>query len=430
MSVNNDEKYARLPAPEAQPMTGRSVNNQGAPRSYKKLLAGLFLILVFYSGWQLGNSGKTIRVGGLTLLESHRENAPREADWNILWRTIEIINEKYVNRPADLKKILEGAVQGAVSSLADPYSTFLPPQEAQDFANELKGNIEGIGAEIGIKHQRLTVITPLDESPAIRAGVRGGDYIFKVDGEDTTGLTVEQAVGKIRGPAGSKVTLSILHLEDTKPVEIVITRAKIEIKSVTAEIKEINGKKIGYLKLRRFSDDTSDGVRKAVSDFLAKGAKGVVLDVRNNPGGYLDSAVEVASFWVKDGQTVLIQKFGDAREDKIMAEGQSRLNGVPTVVLINGGSASASEIVAGALNDHNLGKLVGEKTFGKGSVQELIDIDGSAQLKLTIAKWLTPDGHDLNKDGLEPDIKIEMTEEDFQNDRDPQLDKALEELTK
>ena len=260
--------------------------------------------------------------------------------------------------------------------------------------------------------------------------MRGGDYIFKVDGEDTTGLTVEQAVGKIRGPAGSKVTLSILHLEDTKPVEIVITRAKIEIKSVTAEIKEINGKKIGYLKLRRFSDDTSDGVRKAVSDFLAKGAKGVVLDVRNNPGGYLDSGVEVASFWVKDGQTVLIQKFGDAREDKIMAEGQSRLNGVPTVVLINGGSASASEIVAGALNDHNLGKLVGEKTFGKGSVQELIDIDGSAQLKLTIAKWLTPDGHDLNKDGLEPDIKIEMTEEDFQNDRDPQLDKALEELTK
>src|SRR3989344_5918526 len=318
-----------------------SVNNSAPHKLYKKFLAGLALILVFYGGWQLGNSGKEVKVGNFTILESHRENAPQSADWNILWRAIDLINEKYVNRPADIRKILEGAVQGAVSSLGDPYSVFLPPQEAEDFANELHGNLEGIGAEIGIKHERLTVITPLDESPAIRAGVRGGDYIFKVDGEDTTGLTVEQAVSKIRGPAGSKVTLTVFHSGDTKPVEIVITRAKIEIKSVSTEIKEVNGKKIGYLKLRRFSDDTVGGVKKAVSDFLAKGAKGVVLDVRNNPGGYLDSGVEVASFWVKDGQTVLIQKFGDAREDKIMAEGQSRLNGVPTVVLINGGSASA-----------------------------------------------------------------------------------------
>ena len=307
---------------------------------------------------------------------------------------------------------------------------FLPPQEAEDFANELHGNLEGIGAEIGIKHERLTVITPLDESPAIRAGVRGGDYILQVNGEDTTGLTVEQAVSKIRGPAGSKVTLTIFHSGDTKPVEIVITRAKIEIKSVSTEIKEINGKKIGILKLRRFSDDTASGVKKAVSDFLAGGVKGVVFDVRNNPGGYLDSAVEVASFWVKDGETVLIQKFGDGTEEIFRAEGQSRLASIPTVVLMNGGSASASEIVAGALKDHDLAKLIGEKSFGKGSVQELVDIDGSSQLKLTIAKWLTPDGHDLNQAGLEPDIKVEMNEEDFQNDRDPQLDRALEEISK
>lgn len=404
--------------------------NSPPPKTYKKFLAGLFLILVFYAGWQFGNSGRTLEVGGLTLLESHRENAPQNADWDILWQTIELINEKYVNRPADLKKILEGAVQGAVSSLNDPYSLFLPPQQAEDFANELKGNLEGIGAEIGLKHQRLTVIAPLDESPAVRAGIRGGDYIYKVDGEDTTGFTVEQAVGKIRGPAGTKVTLTVFHLGATKPVEIVITRAKIEVKSIMSEIKEVNGGKIGYLKLRRFSDDTSGGVKKAVSNFLAGGVKGVVLDMRNNPGGYLDSAVEVASNWVRDGETVLIQKFGDGTEEIFRAEGQSRLNSVPTVVLVNGGSASASEIVAGALKDNGLAKLIGEKSFGKGSVQELIDLDGKAQLKLTIAKWLTPKGHDLNQDGLEPDIKVEMNEEDFQNDRDLQLDRALEELTK
>ncbi len=404
-------------------------NNSTTPHKlYKKFLVVLALILVFYGGWQVGNSGKEVKVGNFTILESHRENAPKSADWNILWRAIDLINEKYVNRPADLKKILEGAVQGAVASLGDPYSVFLPPQEAEDFANELQGNLEGIGAEISIKHQQLTVVAPLDESPAIRAGIRGGDYILKVDGQDTTGLTVEQAVSKIRGPAGTKVTLTVFHPGDTKPVEIIITRAKIEVKSVASEIKEVNGKKIGYLKLRRFGDDTTGGVKKAVSDFLAGGVKAVVFDVRNNPGGYLDSAVEVASNWVKDGETVLIQKSGDGTEENFRAEGQARLAGIPTVVLMNGGSASASEIVAGALKDHGLAKLIGEKSFGKGSVQELVDIDGSAQVKLTIAKWLTPDGHDLNQDGLEPDIKVEMTDEDFQNDRDPQLDRALEEL--
>ena len=223
------------------------VNNQHKHKSFKKVLAVLFLILVFYGGWQLGRSGKPIKVGGLTLLESHRENAPKEADWNLLWDAIKIINERYVNRPADLKKILEGAVQGAVSSLGDPYSVFFPPQEAKDFADELHGNIEGIGAEIGLKHQQLTVITPLDESPAIKAGIRSGDYIYKVDGEETTGLTVEQAVSKIRGPAGTKVTLTVLHNGDTKPIEIVIQREKIEVKSVTAQIREINGKKIGHV---------------------------------------------------------------------------------------------------------------------------------------------------------------------------------------
>jgi len=400
------------------------------PKGYKKFLAGIALVLVFFAGWQFGQSGRDIKIGNFKIFESNREDAPKEVDWNILWRTIELMEDRYVNDGIDLEKVLHGAVQGAVSALGDPYSVFLPPKEAQDFKNELSGNIDGIGAEIGIKHQRLTVIAPLDGSPALRAGLRGGDYIYKVDDQETTNLTVEEAVGKIRGPAGSQVKLTIFHVGDTKPVDAVITRARIEIKSVETEVRNVNGKKIGIIKLRRFGEDTTGGVRNAVSSFLVQGVNGVILDMRNNPGGFLDTAVDVAGFWIKDGETVLIQKFGDGSEDIFRAEGQGRLNGVSTVVLMNGGSASASEIVAGALKDHDLARLIGEKSFGKGSVQELIDLDGKAQLKLTIAKWLTPKGHDLNKEGLEPDIKVELSEEDFQNDRDPQMERALEELTR
>ncbi|OGE76885.1 MAG: hypothetical protein A3C85_01065 [Candidatus Doudnabacteria bacterium RIFCSPHIGHO2_02_FULL_48_21] len=400
------------------------------PKGYKKFLAGIALVLVFFAGWQFGQSGRDIKIGNFKIFESNREDAPKEVDWNILWRTIELMEDRYVNDGIDLEKVLHGAVQGAVSALGDPYSVFLPPKEAQDFKNELSGNIDGIGAEIGIKHQRLTVIAPLDGSPALRAGLRGGDYIYKVDDQETTNLTVEEAVGKIRGPAGSQVKLTIFHVGDTKPVDVVITRARIEIKSVETEVRNVNGKKIGIIKLRRFGEDTTGGVRNAVSSFLVQGVNGVILDMRNNPGGFLDTAVDVAGFWIKDGETVLIQKFGDGSEDIFRAEGQGRLNGVSTVVLMNGGSASASEIVAGALKDHDLARLIGEKSFGKGSVQELIDLDGKAQLKLTIAKWLTPKGHDLNKEGLEPDIKVELSEEDFQNDRDPQMERALEELTR
>ena len=237
---------------------------------------------------------------------------------------------------------------------------------------------------------------------------------------------MEQAVLKIRGPAGSKVVLTVFHTGETSPVNITVTRARIEIKSVSWETKQASGKKIGYIKMRRFGDDTTDLLSKATTEFLAGGVKGVVLDLRNNPGGLLDQAVSVASMWVKPGDTVVLQKFGNGQQTDYRGEGNPRLAGVPTVVLINGGSASASEIVAGALKDHGLAKLVGEKSFGKGSVQELIDLSDKAQLKLTIAKWLTPKDHDLNKEGLEPDVKVEMTDKDFQDDKDPQLDKALE----
>jgi len=321
-------------------------------------------------------------------------------------------------------------VAGAVAGLGDPYSVFFPPKDAQEFQNELSGQFEGIGAEVAIKNQELVVVTPLDDSPALKAGLKAGDFIYKIDGTATAGLSVEEAVAKIRGTAGTKVILTIVRKGQDKPIEVPIVRAQIEVKSVSYEIKEVNGKKIGYLKISRFGDDTEGLFNQAVSDFLVKNVNGIAVDLRNNPGGYLDTAVALAGNWVEEGKTVVIQRYGDGTEDTHKSKGPARLSGIPTVVLINGGSASASEILSGALHDHNLAQLVGEKSFGKGSVQELIDLRDNAELKITVAKWLTPNGHDLNKDGLEPDVKVELTDADFQADKDPQLDKAFEVLTK
>lgn len=402
------------------------------PRWQKPIAALFILVIVFFVGVQVGKGQIKIPDNKVTrvFFETNRENAPKTVNWQLLWDAIDRINEKYVNRPADLQKILYGAVSGAVSSLDDPYSVFLPPKEAEDFKNELKGNFEGIGAEIAIKNQQLVVVTPLDDSPAQKAGLRAGDFIGKVDGTETKGLTLEEAVNKIRGRAGTEVALTVFRKGETKPRDVKITRAKIEVKSLGLEFREANGKTIAYVKLRRFGEETNNEFQKAISQILLKKADGLIFDVRNNPGGFLETAVDVASRWVKEGETVVIQKFGDGTEDVFRAKGTNQLAGVPTVVLMNGGSASASEIVAGALADHGLARLVGEKSFGKGSVQELIELRDKAELKLTIAKWLTPKGHDLNKEGLEPDEKVELTDEDFQNSRDPQLDKALELLTK
>lgn len=401
------------------------------PNKYKKIYIGFLLVIVFFLGMQFGKADLETPKDIIKIFtESGRESAPRGVNWTLLWDTIETINQKYVDRPADLQQILYGAVSGAVAALGDPYSVFLPPKEAEDFKQELKGNFEGIGAEIAIKNQQLVVVTPLEDSPAIKAGLRAGDFLIKIDGADSQGLTLEEAVNKIRGPAGTQVALTIFRRGETKTRDITITRAKIEVRSLSYEIREVNGKQIGILKLRRFGEETQGQMESAVNEFLLKEVDGAVLDVRNNPGGFLETAVQVASNWLAEGQVVVIQKFGDNTENKFEAKGSNRLKGIPTVVLINGGSASASEIVAGALRDHGIAKLVGEKSFGKGSVQELIDLRDKAQLKLTIAKWLTPAGHDLNKDGLEPDEKVELTDEDFNSDRDPQLDRAVELLTR
>lgn len=257
--------------------------------------------------------------------------------------------------------------------------------------------------------------------PAQKAGLRAGDKIYAVDGEATLGLRLSEIIKKIRGPKDTQVTLTIIR-EDEKPQDLTITRSLIVTKSVKTELRSDG---IYVIKVSNFNDDTEQLFSAAISDVLLKNPRGLILDLRNNPGGYLDTAVFLASEWVEEGP-IVAEQFNNNRRNEYPARGQARLKNFPTVVLVNRGSASASEILAGALRDYKLATIVGETTYGKGSVQSLSDLDGGATLKITVAKWLTPAGDYINDKGLEPDVSVEMTTEDLDNDRDPQFDKALE----
>jgi carboxyl-terminal processing protease len=329
---------------------------------------------------------------------------------------------------------LYGSISGAVSSLGDPYTTFLPPKELTNFKTQLKGSFGGIGAEVGMKDGNIVIIAPLDESPAFKAGILAGDYIVSVDGLSTEGWAVDEAVEKIRGPKGTTVVLSIFRAGKEKPFEVKIVRDTIVIKSVKISYQDVekNGKKvkIAVVDINEFGDDTSSLFKQAVNEILTKNVSGIIVDLRNNPGGYLQTAVDVASSWVKAGDLVVSEVHSDGKNQEYKAVGTARLSGIKTIVLINGGSASASEILAGALKDHNLATLMGEKSFGKGSVQELVDLPGGSAVKVTVAKWVTPNGKNLNKNGLDPDTEIKITEEDVKNLKDSQFDKALEEIVK
>ena len=319
-----------------------------------------------------------------------------------------------------------GAVSGLVGAAGDPYTAFLRPDDAKKFREQLRGSFDGIGAEIGKKNEQIVVVAPLEDTPAERAGILAGDTILEIDGESTIGMTTDVAVSKIRGKAGTQVTLTVVHKETSEPVEITITRAKIEIKSVKLEDKTVNGKKIAVVKMNQFGDGTKGLLDQTIDKIVTGGYDGMVLDLRNNPGGYLDTAVTTISNWV-DADKVAVKEMGYGDDERLFrTKGVPRLKGIKTIVLVNGGSASASEIVAGALQDYGAATIVGEKTFGKGSVQELQELRGESQIKITVAKWFTPNGRGIDKLGLEPDVIVEMTADDAKNDKDPQMDKALE----
>ncbi len=349
----------------------------------------------------------------------------QDVDFNLFWEVWDDLEKKYVDKDkVNEKKMFYGAIKGLVESLGDPYTIFMDPRVSKEFEDDLAGTFEGIGAEIGIKNDVLTIIAPLPGMPAEKAGLRAGDKVLAIDGKSTTGITIDEAVNKIRGPKGTQVTLTIYRegLDETK--DITITRGTIKVSSVRTNLRDDD---IFVIKITNFNTDTEELFNKAVREIIDKNPKGIILDLRNNPGGFLDTAIEVASEWIEDG-VVVIEEFGDGRKNEYLARGRARLKHFPTVVLVNEGSASASEIVAGALQDYKKATIIGKKTFGKGSVQILDGLKDGSSLKITVAKWLTPNGNYINEKGITPDIEVDLTLEDFNADKDPQMDKAIEVL--
>ncbi len=348
-----------------------------------------------------------------------------DLDFSLFWEAYNKLQEKFVNKKElDTQQIIYGAISGMVKSLEDPYTVFLNPEDAKRFMEDVKGSFEGVGMEIGQRLGQLQVIAPLEGTPAQEAGLRAGDKIIKVDDTLTADLTIDEAVNLIRGPKGSKVTLTIYRDDWEGTKEIEIERAIIEIPSLKWETKE---EEIAYLKLYHFTEKAGFDFQGAAIEILESSAQKIILDLRNNPGGYLEVAQDIAGWFLEKGEIVAIEDFGEKKEQKIYkSKGPARLANYPLVVLINQGSASGTEILAGSLRDNRGIKIIGETSFGKGSVQELEKLKGGSSLKITVAKWLTPTGDLITDVGLEPDIKVEMTEEDYEEDRDPQLDKAIE----
>ncbi len=332
--------------------------------------------------------------------------------------------ERKFDGDVDSAKALDGAKAGLVASLGDPYTTYLTKKQAQDLADDLKGNLSGIGAEIGFRNNQLSVIAPIADTPAAKAGLQPKDIIVKIDGKDPSGLTLDEAVSKIRGAAGTKVTLTIVR-GNQAPFDVTITRAAISVPSVTWK----KDGQVGIITITRFGDDTVQKTKQAASELTAQGATKFVLDLRNNGGGYLQAAVGVSSVFM-DNKVVVEERKSGKTTDTLSSSSGGELVGKPLIVLINSGSASASEITAGALQDQGVATLVGEKSFGKGSVQEIIDLAGGAQLKVTVAHWFTPKGRGIDKTGISPDVEVKLSTDDSNAGRDPQLDKAKALLNK
>lgn len=364
-------------------------------------------------------------------------------DFAPMWVVLEKIQKDYYDKNAiNSEKLLNGAISGMVDSLGDPYTVYLPAQENQDFKQGLAGKFEGIGAELGTKSNAIVVIKPLYGSPAQKAGIRIGDTILKVNDESTQGMTVAQAVEKIRGPKGTAITLTVLHLDEDRPQAIKIVRDEITVKIVegwikpVSEIKEVklpNSKEeVMYVRLSQFGDNTNQEWLTMINTLdmqrRNKDVKGVILDLRYNPGGYLNDAVFIASEFIPSGKTVVIQEDGRQQRTKMDVSRKGLLLDIPVVVLINKGSASASEIVAGALRDHKRARLVGETSFGKGTIQQAEDLGEGTGIHVTVAKWLTPEGTWVHKKGLEPDVKIAADTKD--QSHDVQLEKAILDLLK
>lgn len=371
------------------------------------------------------SSGQTITID---LSPNMNAGAPQGIDFTMLWDAWKTIQEKYRGRDTlDTQKMVNGATEGLLKSLGDPYTVFFKPTDATKFNQDIQGSFGGIGAELGYK-KGIVIIAPLKDMPAEKVGLKAGDKIMRIDGTSTIDMTVEDAVTKIRGTLGTPVTLTIERAGTGTLLEFTITRATITVSSVVWSKKS---DLVAYIHIQNFFGNVETDFYKAVRDAQKQGATKFIIDLRGNPGGLLGAAINIAEQFIPAGKPIVFEDYGTGKKkDEFDSYGGGLLEKSPVVVLVDGGSASASEILAGALKDSRGITLIGEKTFGKGSVQEVIQLRNGASVKVTVAKWLTPSGATIDQQGIEPDVKIQLTDADREAGRDPQLDKAMELIQK
>lgn len=415
--------------------------------SVARLRLGILFFIVFFAGFFVGQQKVTLDwknyKPNITVINKEPPSSASLVDFGLFWNVWNKLTSNYYDQKAiDPQKMLYGAISGMVAAVGDPYTLFLPPQQQTSFQQQLAGQFTGIGAELGLKDNKIIIVAPLDGSPAQKAGIKAGDAIVGVNGKPTDGWPLSQAVDTIRGPKGTPVTLSILHKDAKEPTEITITRDVITVKSVAGWVKKakdvegvnlqnspIANDSVLYLRLSQFGDNTNADWQNLVNSLLpqvkSEQVKGIIVDLRNNPGGYLTDATFIAGEFLPEGTPVVMEEDASGERTTLSVTRKGQLvNTIPVVVLINKGSASASEIVSGALRDNNRAKLVGDTSFGKGTVQEALDLGGGAGLHVTIAKWLTPNGTWVHGKGLTPDVSVALDDKDPSHDT--QLEKAIE----
>jgi len=401
-------------------------------RKLGSTLLSIFLFLaVFGSGYDLGRSGyrfffsrNPLRFSITRVEQPELVDKEHQVDLSLFWKVWDLLQQEYLRKDTLSKEqLMYGAISGLARSVGDPYTAFLNPQENEVVKSGINGEYEGIGAELGMKENQLVIIAPLEGSPAEQAGVMAGDKIYKINGEDTSSITLSEAVSKIRGKKGTVVKLTLGRDSRKEPFDVSITRGRITLESVKWEEK---GDGIFYIRISQFGERTYAEWRDAVDKILDKSfPRAVIIDLRNNPGGILNVSVEIASEFIDRG-VIVIQEDAAGRQKVFKSTHLGRFTSVPIVLLLNGGSASASEILASALRVQRQAKLVGTKSFGKGTVQDARDLEGGSGVHITVARWLAPDGTCVDGVGITPDYEVEITEEDIKSQRDPQLKKAIE----
>lgn len=393
-------------------------------------LAFLFAAATFFSGLEVGSRmNQEANIASLF----GTEDVSARADLKEFWAVWNLLDKKFVSSatstPLTDEQKVEGAIAGLVAAFGDPYTTYFPPVEAKMFEADISGNFGGVGMEVGMRENMVTVIAPLPESPAAAAGVQAGDVVVKIDGESTEGMSVDEAVKKIRGEKGTKVNLTLARKDANDFIEVSITRDTINIPTVKTEERG----DVFVIALYNFSAISEAKTQEALRAFMKSGKTKLVFDLRGNPGGYLESAVNIASYFLPVGKVIVRENFGDGQEEQVyrsLGRDLHAYRDFKTVVLVDGGSASAAEILAGALKEQGVATVIGTQTFGKGSVQELVPLEKGSSLKVTIARWLTPDGNWISKKGVTPDVVVEYTAKDREEQKDPQMDAAIEYLRK